>query len=232
MYKDYSAITNPVLLPWVEKLSHMGPSEIDGYRQKFEQPLEVPPEARSFLEHHDWATAARAICMRAPTDNPDLWRNATPPDRVPIVQDFKNAEKTPYGYKFTSSPAADYNHQNEYRYIGRDDQGNYQFVNTVTRSHKTDKDDVTVGRELLVLSPTGEAVTMYLGNDGRTPGLPAAFREVRVLGDLRTAYTAVLSDINKADNALPSDDTKGKAALQVHRQNYQGHLDRLGTPQQ
>lgn len=200
MYRNYSAITNPELQAAVRRVAGFTAEQIEAIKlagkvtgERYGIPMaegmrdQVPAEVRQILEKTPLATKLRAICMRAPGDNPEEWRNAVPADRVPIVLDFQNAEKTACGYRFKSSPAADYDHANDYRYIGRDSHGNYQLFNPVLRSHRTDQADVGVLDELLLVSTKGSVVAMGLGNDGKMKRLPAEFREARILADVPTA---------------------------------------------
>ena len=220
MYQDHSAIYNAGLLPWVEKLSGFSAEHI---QQLINKPaLDVPAEAREILEKHQWATAARAICMRAPTDDPEKWRPALPPDRVPIVLTFNQENSDAIGYTPDAAPAADYNHFPRYKYIGVDEEGRHQFINSVLRQKKDNPKEWTVGYELVVLLGQGAFVSLYVGNDGNNPELPKEFREVRLNKNLATAYTEVIRDIEGAIHA-GGDRTK----LDIHLANYSGHLATL-----
>lgn len=226
MYKNQRAIENPELQPWVKFLSGLGKKKIKDYIDR--PALEVPAEARALLERHKWATAARAICMRAPTDDPEIWRNAVPADRVPIVLTFNKGNSTERGYAPAADPAAEYNHYPDYKYIGPDQKGRHQFINAVTRKHQTKEDDVTVGHELIVLMGQGKFVSLYLGNDGKTKDLPAEFREVRLNTDLETAFKQVMTDIAKAIFAASvKSDLEKMKELMAHMDNYLSHNKRL-----
>jgi len=231
MYQNYSTVTNTELLPWVEKLSGFSLEQIKALIDK--PALNVPDEARGILEKHQWATAARAICMRAPGDDPETWRNALPPDRVPIVLTFNQECSNPQGYAPSAAPAIEHDHFPNYKYIGVDEEGRHMFINSVLRvkrdkSEKDEKD--TVGSELIVLLGEGKFVSLYLGNDGDNLELPKEFREVRLNKDLPTTYKEVLADITKEMEALPENAADARAKLNTHLLNYQGYLAALPQP--
>ncbi len=222
MYQDHSEITNPELLPWVEKLSGLASEQI---RELISRPaLDVPVEVRGILERHQWATASRAICMRTSEDDPEKWRNALPPDRVPIVLTFSGNLSSQQGYTPDAAPAADYNHFPNYKYIGVDEENRHQFINTVLRVKKDNPTERTTGSELVVILGEGKFVSLYLGNDGMNTELPKEFREVRLNKDLKTTYEEVIANLRKEIASLPLGD---REKLDVHLINYRAHLAAL-----